>query len=169
MPDHVIGEHAQEDVGAHPSGETVVDRADVEVHGLQGAEGALDLGQALIGGDNGGCIERFSRDAGSQHIKTVEGRFLLDRGFVAGVSEGRIGNGQLEVLGHLALAKYGANLQADFVRAVKGERWRFTLAAIRARSASVAASSSSRLRVRSAARCLVAADDQPLAGIIRAK
>ena len=73
MPDHVIGEHARKDVGAHPSGEAVVNRADVEVHGFYGTEGPLDLGDALIGEDDGGCIKRFGRDAGSQHIKAVEG------------------------------------------------------------------------------------------------
>jgi hypothetical protein len=77
MPDHVIGEHAQKDVGAHPSGEAVVNRAHVEVHGFYGTEGPLDLGESLIGGDNGGCIERSGWDAGSQHIKAVEGRLLL--------------------------------------------------------------------------------------------
>ncbi len=31
----VIGEHAEEDVGAHPAGEAVVDRADFEFDGLE--------------------------------------------------------------------------------------------------------------------------------------
>ena len=39
----VIGEHAQEDVGAHAFGGPMADRADVEIDGLQAAEGALDI------------------------------------------------------------------------------------------------------------------------------
>ena len=40
----MAGEHAQEDVGAHPRGEPVVDRPDVQIGGLQAAEGALGSG-----------------------------------------------------------------------------------------------------------------------------
>ena len=59
---------------------------------------------------------RFGCNLGSQHIKALEGRLLLDRSLVAREGEGGIGNG-LEVLGHLALAKHSASLQADYVSA----------------------------------------------------
>jgi hypothetical protein len=40
----MAGEHAQKDMGAHPP---MVDRADVQVHRLEAAEGALDAGETL--------------------------------------------------------------------------------------------------------------------------
>jgi hypothetical protein len=49
VPFDMAGEHAQKDMRAHPRGEPVVDRPDVQIDGLQAAEGALDAGEALIG------------------------------------------------------------------------------------------------------------------------
>jgi hypothetical protein len=43
MPLDMIGEHAQEDVGAHPLGGPVADRADLKIDHLQASEGALDI------------------------------------------------------------------------------------------------------------------------------
>ena len=51
----VVGEHAEEDVGADALFEAVVDRADLE-RALEGAEGALDPLERLVGADDlGGC------------------------------------------------------------------------------------------------------------------
>ena len=47
VPFEVVAEHAQEDVGAHPLGQPVVDRADVEVDGLDRADGPLDQAEGL--------------------------------------------------------------------------------------------------------------------------
>ena len=52
VPFDMAGEHAQKDMGAHARGEPVVDRPDVQIDGLQAAEGALDMGKVLIGTDN---------------------------------------------------------------------------------------------------------------------
>ena len=49
VPDDVITEHAKEDVGAHAASEAMVDRAHFQFDGLDGTEGAFDLGQALVG------------------------------------------------------------------------------------------------------------------------
>jgi hypothetical protein len=38
-------------MGAHPSGETMVDGPDFEIDGFNGTEGPFDLGKAFIGGD----------------------------------------------------------------------------------------------------------------------
>ena len=43
----VIGEHAEEDVGAHARRGRMEHRADFEIDGLDRAEGALDLAKAL--------------------------------------------------------------------------------------------------------------------------
>jgi len=105
MPDQVISEHAQEHMGAHALGEAVVDGADFEVHGFHRAKGALDVSEAFIGRDDGGSIEPVSGDTCPQHIEAIEGRLLLDQSLVSREGEGCIGDRQLEVLGHLALAK----------------------------------------------------------------
>lgn len=48
LPFDVEGEHAQEHVCAHPLGLVVIDRADVQVHALEAAKGALDRGAARL-------------------------------------------------------------------------------------------------------------------------
>ena len=84
---------------------------------------------------------------------------------LSGEGEPVVGDRQIEVLGHLVPVEHSADGHADLGRAAsKGRVLRVTLAAILARSRSVAASRSSRLRARSRASIGVAADDQPLAG-----
>ena len=61
LPDHVIGEHAEKDMRPHPAGETMVHGADLEVDGLERAEGALDPGEALVGEDRRTGIEILRR------------------------------------------------------------------------------------------------------------
>ena len=51
VPGDVVGDHPQEHVGADPVLGAVPDRPDVQV-GIEGAEGPLDLGQGLVGGDD---------------------------------------------------------------------------------------------------------------------
>ena len=48
VPLDVVGEHAQEDVRAHPIGGAVVDRAHLQIDRLERAERALDVGQRLV-------------------------------------------------------------------------------------------------------------------------
>ena len=43
----VIGEHAQEDIGAHARRRPVEDRTRMDIDGLQGAERALDPARLL--------------------------------------------------------------------------------------------------------------------------
>ena len=48
VPLEVVGEHAQEDVRAHPIGCAVMDGAHLQIDGLERTEGALDVGQRLV-------------------------------------------------------------------------------------------------------------------------
>ena len=57
VPFDMIGEHAQQDVGAHARRGPMEDRPQMEIDGLERAERALDLGQALVGADGCGGIE----------------------------------------------------------------------------------------------------------------
>ena len=51
VPLDVVGEHAEEDVGADAPLEAVVDGPHLEIHPLEAAEGALDPAEALVGPD----------------------------------------------------------------------------------------------------------------------
>ena len=61
MPDQVGGEHADQHVGADAVVEAVVDRAQVQVVDLDGAEVAFDVGEVLVGGDHAGGVEACRR------------------------------------------------------------------------------------------------------------
>ena len=71
VPFEIVGEHAQEDMGAHAIRAPVEDRPDFEFDRLEAAEGALDPGEAFVGARPlvGG---EFGRHAGAQHVDAVE-------------------------------------------------------------------------------------------------
>ena len=73
MPLHVVGEHAHEDMRADPLSGVVVDRAHLEVHGLEAAEGAFDGAQALVGAHGLLGVEFARRHAGAHHVQPVQG------------------------------------------------------------------------------------------------
>jgi hypothetical protein len=52
VPFDIVGQQAQEDVGAHARAAAMVERADLQIGGLHRAEGALDPAEALIGSDD---------------------------------------------------------------------------------------------------------------------
>ena len=114
MPFEVVAEHAQEDVGAHPLGQPVVDRADMEVDGLDRADGPLDQAEGFVAPDRGGVVERGGGQAGAHDVEPVEGGLGGDLGASAGEGEAGVGDGEGEVLGHLAPVDHGADGQADF-------------------------------------------------------
>ena len=57
VPFQIVGQHAQHDMGAHPMAATMMDRPNLEIDGLEAAEGPLDLGELLVGPDGARCIE----------------------------------------------------------------------------------------------------------------
>src|SRR5262249_12745335 len=101
VPFDLAGEHAQEDMGAHPRREPVVDRTKVKVGGLQAAKGALDAGEVLVGGNDTIGRQGFVLDAGADNVKTVEPGFGGDASGVAGKGETVFGDGDIEQLGEL--------------------------------------------------------------------
>ena len=56
-PFHVVREHTQQDMRTHPVGGVVEDGPDLQIHGLEATEGALDLAQTLVGGHRPRGIE----------------------------------------------------------------------------------------------------------------
>src|SRR5258706_9259503 len=91
------------------------DGTDVEVDGLEAAEGALDTGEAFVGAHGVGGIERIGWKAGTQHVEAVEGGFWGDRGVIGREAQRVVGDGDTEVLGDLAATEQGADGQADLV------------------------------------------------------
>src|SRR5213078_1127132 len=103
VPDEVGGEHADQDVGFDAVLQAVVDGAQVEVVDLDGAEVAFHMGEVLVGGDGVGGLELVGGDAGADDVDAVEGRFGVDAGLAAGDGQGGVGDGHVEVFGHLVL------------------------------------------------------------------
>src|ERR1700692_1826106 len=91
------------------------DGTDVEVDGLEAAEGTLDAGKALVGAHRIGGIESIGWDAGMQHVEAVERGLCSDGGVVAREAQRVVGDGDTEVLGDLAATEQGADRQADLV------------------------------------------------------
>ena len=64
VPLDVVGEHATADAIRS----VVVDGSDLEVHGFEAAEGALDAGEALVGADGVVGVEAFGLDVGADDV-----------------------------------------------------------------------------------------------------
>ena len=101
MPFDMAGEHAQEDMGAHPRCQPMVDRSQVQIDSLETAEGALDAGEALIGADHALGCQGFVVDAGADDIKAVEPGLGGDAVGIAHEGEAVSGNRDVEQLGEL--------------------------------------------------------------------
>ena len=153
MPLGMIGEHAQEDMGTHARCGPMADRADIEIDGLQAAEGPLDAGQVLVGLQSFIRIELPGRHGCADHVDAVETGLL----FVCCVRRwkakwpSRISTAKC--LAILRLFTTPPTAMPISAAPGNGEHLRRTCAWMRSSSRSVAASNSSRLRARSAA-CL---------------
>src|ERR1035437_8279954 len=104
VPDEVGGEHADEHVGPDPGFGVVVDGAQVQVDGLEGAEVASHPGQGLVGGHDHGGVHLLGTDGGADDVDPVQGRLGGDLVLVAGEVERVVGDVQPVVLGHLVAA-----------------------------------------------------------------
>ena len=61
VPFDVVGEHAQEHVGADAILQPMMDRADVQIDRLQAAKRAFDLAEGFVGLDRGLVVEGLAR------------------------------------------------------------------------------------------------------------
>jgi len=88
VPDEIIGEHGKKDVGAdavvglQPTGlsrgEAMMDRPDLEIDGLDRAEGALHPRERLVGEDRGRGVEQVCGHIGARHVEAVQRRLAGD-------------------------------------------------------------------------------------------
>src|SRR5665647_1427224 len=109
-------------MGPDPVLGPVVDRAQVQVDALDGAEVAFDAGQTLVGGDNLGRVHLLGADGGADDVQPVHGRLGSDLVLVAGEGERVFGDGQGVVLGHLVPADDFADPDPDLPGPVQAPR-----------------------------------------------
>src|SRR5674476_44696 len=102
--DQVGGDHADEHVGPDPGFGVVVDGAQVQVDGLQGAEVAFHPGQRLVGGHHLGRVHLLGGHGGTDDVDPVQGRLGGDLVLVTGEGELVVLDVQDVVLGHLVPA-----------------------------------------------------------------
>ena len=118
VPLDVVGEHAQEDVGAHAILVVVVDRAHLEVDGLEGAKRALDLREQLVVAHrvvrgHAALAARLCARRRCRRARPRSATFSL----VDAEVEGAVADVEHEVLGDLVLVDHLADAHADGVRA----------------------------------------------------
>src|SRR5579871_2832348 len=97
----------------------MMDRADVEIAGLDVAEGTLGLAQALVSEDDARRWKARGWELGSDDVNAVERRLGGNRLGLARPAEARLGNSEREVLGHVAAIEHGAEREADLVLATQ--------------------------------------------------
>jgi hypothetical protein len=113
VPFDIVGEHAQEDVGANAVGETMVDGPDAHVDGFEGEECALDLGQGLVGAHAVWGGEALRGQGCADDVDAVERGFGGDLVGDLGEAEGVVLDVELEVLGDLVLIDDPADSEGD--------------------------------------------------------
>ncbi len=106
-------------MGAHARLVVVEDRPHVQIDRLDRTEGALDMGQALVGRHRGIGIELRGGQAGAHHVQAVQRGLGLDRLGLARVAQRRLGDRELEVLGHVEVPDHAPHAQGDGVPAAQ--------------------------------------------------
>ena len=113
VPFEIVGKHAEQHMRAHPWCGPMVYRAEFQIDGFHRTEGTLDNGEALVGSHGRSGIGLRGRQIGAHHVNAVECGLGGDGGLVPVEAERVVGDGDVEVFGHLALAEYGAECLAD--------------------------------------------------------
>ena len=117
VPLDVVGEHAEEDVGADPAFEAVVDGAHLEIDGLVAAERPFDPAQALVGPDRLFRREFPGGHVGADDVDSVQRGLFGDAALIARVGEAVVGALGVEVLADLVAAKGPVGADGDHVLA----------------------------------------------------
>src|SRR5260370_6962069 len=90
-------------------------RPDLEIDGLDRAEGAFGLAQTLVGPHDIAGSERGLLEIGADDVEAIEFGLGLDATGVAGEGEAVVGDGQGEVLGHLVPMEHRTAAQPDLL------------------------------------------------------
>src|SRR6201987_4038769 len=151
VPLQIIGQHAEQDVRADPWRGPMKHRTQLEIDGLQRAEGVLDAAETFVGAHCRGGVGLRGWQIGADHIDAVE-RGL--GGDAAGVWAKLKVSSVMLIWKCLAMWRRPSTAPTAWPIAAaprSGRRARCTWAAMRASSFSVAANSSARLWARSSA------------------
>ena len=92
-----------------------MDGAQVQVVGLEAAELAFHMGEVLVGDDGGGRVELGGGHRGAEHVDAIERGLGGDLVSPPGQGQAGVGDGHVEVLGHLELVDQFAGFEADLV------------------------------------------------------
>jgi hypothetical protein len=111
-------------VSPDPAFQPVTHRADLEIDGLDAAEGALHPGQGFVAAHGGRVVHDLEAEAGAHDIDAIRGGLGFDRVGFAREGEARIGDGQIEMFAHFMLVDHAADGQRD----VRGATQRLALA-----------------------------------------
>src|SRR6516162_3730876 len=106
-------EHAKENVCAHARLEMMMDGPDLEIHGLERAERPFHRAQSLVVPHGIAAVHRSLGDARTDDIDAIERRFGSNLFAQQRELEAVIGDGELEVLGHLVLVDDLSNSHPD--------------------------------------------------------
>ena len=122
VPLDVVGEHAEEDMGADrpcgrqcPVAQAMVGGPDLEIDGLQGPKRPLDLRERFVVTHTARTIQTLGLNRGADDIDAIEGGFRGDGVLLAGEGEGRVGEGEGKVLGHLVAVDHTTDRHADLI------------------------------------------------------
>jgi hypothetical protein len=114
VPADVVGQHLQEQVGAHPLGQSVAERVDIEF-ALEGTEEPFDIGEVLLAQHHIVTGKFLVGQAGVQHIDAVEAASEAMASWLREKTERLVGDVQVKTLGHLELVAHLAQPQRDLV------------------------------------------------------
>jgi len=128
----------------------MVDRSDLDIDRLEAAERAVRIRQAFVGVHDRRTAEHLCCDVGTHHVDAIERGPVVDWLAPAFDDKIGIGDGDVEVLGHLVMINDLADGDADGI-ATAHLLGRRTRAWILRCFSSVATKSSRRLRASSSA------------------
>src|SRR5579872_217995 len=104
MPLHVIRQHAEEHVRTHAFLEVMVDGPDLEIHTLQAAKRALDVGQLFIVAYRLLAGSRCGWHGRANYIDPIQRGFPFDARRVAFISDSVASDAIVKMLGHLIMS-----------------------------------------------------------------
>ena len=115
VPLDIVGEHCDEDVGAHVVRRAVVDGSNAQVDALETAEGLLDLSEALVGAHRVLGGKFLASLAGADDVDAVEAGFVFDLFEVAFELETAVPDMEDKMFAHFVGVDHLADFDADRV------------------------------------------------------
>ena len=119
VPFDIVGQHAEQDVGADSSLKPMVDGPDMQVDGFHRAECSFDFGKRLVAAHRLGAVHLFFGHAGADDVDAIERRFGGDLFSKSMEGEADVLDSEGEELGHLVLVNHRTHTDSDPVLTVE--------------------------------------------------